>query len=215
MFWLQLLAAIKYNDRLILRQFCLSGIESIQNIVSAEKKKWERENRVPHKKKWEKQRKKKRLMTLELKKHTLMMTRVVAHKYVDQRSWKTGILERYLPGDSMATTAVSTAANRRAAPGASGLAAVLQGPVQCSRSTWGRMRCSQSHVRGGTCLDRTCWERVSRLLNGVSRRNSPIGQLQPALPEARRFHGRRARRKLSVLLSQFTYSQLAPRPPGL
>ena len=43
MFWLQLLAAIKYNDRLILRQFCLSGIESIQNIVSAEKKKWERE----------------------------------------------------------------------------------------------------------------------------------------------------------------------------
>ena len=38
MFWLQLLAAIKYNDRLILRQFCLSGIESIQNIVSAEKK---------------------------------------------------------------------------------------------------------------------------------------------------------------------------------
>ena len=58
MFWLQLLAAIKYNDRLILRQFCLSGIESIQNIVSAEKKKWERENRVPHKKKWEKQRKK-------------------------------------------------------------------------------------------------------------------------------------------------------------
>ena len=50
MFWLQLLAAIKYNDRLILRQFCLSGIESIQNIVSAEKKKWERENRVPHKK---------------------------------------------------------------------------------------------------------------------------------------------------------------------
>ena len=154
-------------------------------------------------------------MTLELKKHTLMMTRVVAHNYVDQRSWKTGILERYLPGDSMATTAVSTAATRRAAPGASGLAAVLQGPVQCSRSTWGRMRCSQSHVRGGTCLDRTCWERVSRLLNGVSRRNSPIGQLQPALPEARRLHGRRARRKLSVLLSQFTYSQLAPRPPGL
>ena len=50
MFWLQLLAAIKYNDRLILRQFCLSGIESIQNIVSAEKKKWERENRVSHKK---------------------------------------------------------------------------------------------------------------------------------------------------------------------
>ena len=167
-------------------------------------------------KKVRKAKKKKRLMTLELKKHTLMMTRVVvAHKYVDQRSWKTGILERYLPGDSMATTAVSTAATRRAAPGASGLAAVLQGPVQCSRSTWGRMRCSQSHVRGGTCLDRTCWERVSRLLNGVSRRNSPIGPIQPALPEARRFHGRRARRKLSVLLSQFTYSQLAPRPPGL
>ena len=64
-------------------------------------------------------------MTLELKKHTLMTT-VVAHKYVDQRSWKTGILERYLPGDSMATTAVSTAATRRAAAGASGLAAVLQ-----------------------------------------------------------------------------------------
>ena len=84
------------NDRLILRQFCLSGIESIQNIVSAEKKKWERENRVSHKK----SEKKKRLMTLELKKHTLMMTTVVAHKYVDQRSWKTGILERYLPGDS-------------------------------------------------------------------------------------------------------------------
>ena len=56
MFWLQLLAAIKYNDRLILRQFCLSGIESIQNIVSAEKKKWERENRVSHKKKWEKKK---------------------------------------------------------------------------------------------------------------------------------------------------------------
>ena len=86
MFWLQLLAAIKCNDRLILRQFCLSGIESIQNIVSAEKKNWEGENRVPHKKKWEKQSKKKRLMTLELKKHTLMMTTVVAHKYVDQRS---------------------------------------------------------------------------------------------------------------------------------
>ena len=69
MFWLQLLAAIKYNDRLILRQFCLSGIESIQNIVSAEKKKWERENRVPHKKKVRKAKKKKRLMTtLELKK---------------------------------------------------------------------------------------------------------------------------------------------------
>lgn len=66
-------------------------------------------------------------MTLGLKKHTLMTT-VVAHKYVDQRSWKTGILERYLPGDSMATAAVSTAATRRAAPrqGASGLAAVLQ-----------------------------------------------------------------------------------------
>ena len=121
MFWLQLLAAIKYNDRLILRQFCLSGIESIQNIVSAEKKKWERENRVPHKKKVRKAKKKKRLMTLELKKHTLMTT-VVAHKYVDQRSWKTGILERYLPGDSMATAAVSTAAIRRATPGASGLA---------------------------------------------------------------------------------------------
>ena len=43
MFWLQLLAAIKYNDRLILRQFCLSGIESIQNIVSAEKEKKLRE----------------------------------------------------------------------------------------------------------------------------------------------------------------------------
>ena len=168
----------------------------------------ERENRVPHKKSEKSKEKKKRLMTLELKKHTLMTT-VVAHKYVDQRSWKTGILERYLPGDSMATAAVSTAATRRAAPGASGLAAVLQcsqGPVQCSRSTWGRMRCSQSHVRGGTCLDRTCWERVSRLLNGVSRRNSPLGQHQPALPEARRLRGRRARRKLSVLLSQFTYS---------
>ena len=50
------------------------------------------------------------------------MTTVVAHKYVDQRSWKTGILERYLPGDSMATAAVSTAATRRATPGASGLA---------------------------------------------------------------------------------------------
>ena len=43
MFWLQLLAAIKYNDRLILRQFCLSGIESIQNIVSAEREKKLRE----------------------------------------------------------------------------------------------------------------------------------------------------------------------------
>ena len=66
------------------------------------------------------------MTTLELKKHTLTMTTVVVHKYVDQRSWKTGILERYLPGDSMAATAVSTAATRRAAPGASGLAAVLQ-----------------------------------------------------------------------------------------
>ena len=122
MFWLQLLAAIKYNDRLILRQFCLSGIESIQNIVSAEKKKWERERTECLTKKVRKAKKKKRLMTLELKKHTLMMTTVVAHKYVDQRSWKTGILERYLPGDSMATAAVSTAATRRAAPGASGLA---------------------------------------------------------------------------------------------
>lgn len=37
-------------------------------------------------KKVRKAKKKKRLMTLELKKHTLMMTRVVAHKYVDQRS---------------------------------------------------------------------------------------------------------------------------------
>ena len=51
MFWLQLLAAIKYNDRLILRQFCLSGIESIQNIVSAEKKKMrEREQSASQKK---------------------------------------------------------------------------------------------------------------------------------------------------------------------
>ena len=199
--------------------FCVSFVCQVlraYKTLCQLRKKNERERTECLTKKSEKSKeKKKRLMTLELKKHTLMMTRVVAHKYVDQRSWKTGILERYLPGDSMATTAVSTAANRRAAPGASGLAAVLQGPVQCSRSTWGRMRCSQSHVRGGTCLDRTCWERVSRLLNGVSRRNSPIGQLQPALPEARRFHGRRARRKLSVLLSQFTYSQLAPRPPGL
>ena len=81
------MAAFKYNDRLILRQFCLSGIESIQNIVSDEKKKTEREreNRVPHKK-VRKVKKKKRLTTLELKKHTLMMTTVVAHKYVDQRS---------------------------------------------------------------------------------------------------------------------------------
>lgn len=129
MFWLQLLAAIKYNDRLILRQFCLSGIESIQNIVSAEKeKKTERERtECLTKKKVRKAKKKKRLMTtLELKKHTLMMTTVVAHKYVDQRSWKTGILERYLPGDSMAATAVSTAATRRARAGASRLAAVLE-----------------------------------------------------------------------------------------
>ena len=59
MFWLQLLAAIKYNDRLILRQFCLSGIESIQNIVSAEKKKWEGEYRVPHTKKVRKAKQKK------------------------------------------------------------------------------------------------------------------------------------------------------------
>ena len=50
MFWLQLLAAIKYNDRLILRQFCLSGIESIQNIVSAEKKMREREQSASQKK---------------------------------------------------------------------------------------------------------------------------------------------------------------------
>ena len=128
MFWLQLLAAIKYNDRLILRQFCLSGIESIQNIVSAEKEKKLREReQSASQKKVRKAKKKKSLMTtLELKKHTLMMTTVVAHKYVDQRSWKTGILERYLPGDSMAATAVSTAATRRARAGASRLAAVLQ-----------------------------------------------------------------------------------------
>ena len=70
-----------------MRQFCLSGIESIQNIVSAEKKKMrEREQSASQKKVRKAKKKKKRLMTLELKKHTLMMTRVVAHKYVDQRS---------------------------------------------------------------------------------------------------------------------------------
>ena len=58
MFWLQLLAAIKYNDRLILRQFCLSGIESIQNIVSAEKKN-ERERTECLTKKSEKSKEKK------------------------------------------------------------------------------------------------------------------------------------------------------------
>ena len=74
------MATIKYNDRLILRQFCLSGIESIQNIVSDEKKKTEREGTECLTKKSEKSKgKKKRLTTLELKKHTLMMTTVVAH----------------------------------------------------------------------------------------------------------------------------------------
>lgn len=71
-----------------MRQFCLSGIESIQNIVSAEKEKKLREReQSASQKKSEKSKEKKSLMTtLELKKHTLMMTTVVAHKYVDQRS---------------------------------------------------------------------------------------------------------------------------------
>jgi hypothetical protein len=78
-----LLAAIKYNDRLILRQFCLSGIESIQNIVSDEKKKTEREREQSASQK--KVRRKEKKKTLELKKHTLMTT-VIAYKYVYQRS---------------------------------------------------------------------------------------------------------------------------------
>ena len=69
-----------------MRQFCLSGIESIQNIVSAEKKNLRGREQSASQKKVRKAKQKKRLMTLELKKHTLMMTTVVAHKYVDQRS---------------------------------------------------------------------------------------------------------------------------------